>query len=404
MTKVCHLSPNHSVFDDRIFYKEAISLSKAGYKVIVISGVENLRKVEYGVDLWGVALPNYLKNYLKIWKGRGILMKLRFLWYAWKANAVIYHVHRPSLLPIVCLIKIAQRLLRKRHVFIVHEIRDFYLWEAWLDRLPIGWYRKLRLWCAEKMDRFFHRVFVDYVIGVEESKVERPKLYGMPLDKILVIENYVRLDLFPFVPKTFTPNSFTVAYVGGLSRLRGIDVLAKACVLFGKETGIRPTLLLAGKAYSQEDVTWTLNFCRENARYVNLKFLGWISHTNVSRVLSEADVCCACFYSNRYQRVWSGKAGPIKIYEYMSCGKPIIVTDAPALQFIVQKARCGVVVSSQGGARAIADALKYLYDHPSLLMEMGRNGRRAVEMWWNWSIGEEKLLRVYTQLVSCSSK
>ena len=50
MIKVCHISTVHPHNDDRIFYKECVSLSEAGYEVYYLVPSANER-IEYGVKI-----------------------------------------------------------------------------------------------------------------------------------------------------------------------------------------------------------------------------------------------------------------------------------------------------------------------------------------------------------------
>ena len=82
---ICMLSSAHSAFDDRIFYKEAKSLSKAGYEVVIIAQhgkeevVDNIRIIPLPIP------KNRLHRTTKtVWK----LFML-----ALKEKAEVYHFH-----------------------------------------------------------------------------------------------------------------------------------------------------------------------------------------------------------------------------------------------------------------------------------------------------------------------
>jgi len=318
-----------------------------------------------------------------------------FIYLGVKEKADIYHFHEPELLIAAGIIKLALLISGKR-IAIIHEIRDFYLSEAFLDS-RLNRCQKTALSIKIYWDKMIHRI-CDHIIGVEESKIERPLSYGISPQKITVIENYVPLDLFHEYSKQFDPQNFVLGYSGGLSFLRGIDKLANACVLFGKKVNIRPMLLLAGRFSSNEEEKQIIEYCKNNEQFVNLKFLGWIDHTEVPVRLAEVDICFALFYSKRYDKVFSTNAGPIKLYEYMALGKPIIATNAYALEHTINNAQCGIVVDPEGGVEAIVDAIEFYFKNPERLLQDGRNGRLAVEKYFNWSIAERKLFDVYKKL------
>ena len=68
--------------------------------------------------------------------------------------------------------------------------------------------------------------------------------------------------------------------------------------------------------------------------------------------------------------------------------RPVIVTDADEAAALVQACRAGLT-TSPGDAKALADAILELKEHPDLARQMGANGRRCIEEQWN----REKLAR-----------
>jgi len=401
--KVCFLTSRHEPWCFRIFYKEALSLRRACYAVHIITSTGYVRQVKAGITVHGFSLHGVVPYKFKI---NEILTRLTFIYLGVKARADIYHCHSPELLLVAYIIKLVQRLLFRKKVAIIHEIRDFYLHEAFLDS-HLGWRERLKLSLQAWWDKMIHRKF-DYIIGVEESKVERPLSYGIDPRKIATVENYVSLDLFHERRKKFDATEFVLAYSGGLSFLRGVDRLAKACVVFGKRVDLRPTLLLIGQFpnKAKEEEEWLVNYCKKNEQFVNLKFLGWVDHLEVPEILADADICFTLFYSKRYEKVLSTNAGPLKLYEYMALGKPIIATNARALERTIQSTQCGLIVDARGGVEAVAEAIEFYFRNPNRLLQDGRNGRLAVERDFNWSIAERKLLQIYRELMhnKCARK
>lgn len=333
-----------------------------------------------------------------------IAQRFAFIYLGFKTNADIYHCHEPDLLLAAYLIKVAQKLLRRKKVHIIHEIRDFYLDEKYLDS-RLGRFDQMILILRSKWDKMIHRKF-DCVIGVEEPKVERANSYGISHLKIAVIENYVPLDLFPHMPKKFNRGNFVLAYSGGLSSLRGVDKIATACVTFAIRNSVRPTLLIIGRfpKRMKNEEQWLFDYCQQNSQFVDLIYLGWVEHTEVPEILAAADVCFALFYSKRYDKVLSTKAGPMKLYEYMALGKPIIATNAPALQQTINAAQCGIIVHPDGGEAAVANAIEFYFKNPRRLQQDGRRGRKAVEQDLNWVASEKKLLNLYRELGSVNGR
>jgi glycosyltransferase involved in cell wall biosynthesis len=96
---------------------------------------------------------------------------------------------------------------------------------------------------------------------------------------------------------------------------------------------------------------------------------------------------------------------PVKLFEYMAAGIPAIASDFPLWREIVVGRNCGLCVDPQDPA-AIAAAIDALVTSPDLSATMGRNGQAAVAGEFNWSVEEQKLVRLYEDLlgdVECAS-
>jgi glycosyltransferase involved in cell wall biosynthesis len=88
---------------------------------------------------------------------------------------------------------------------------------------------------------------------------------------------------------------------------------------------------------------------------------------------------------------------PIKMFEYMSAGVPVIASNFPIWQEIVENNNCGICVDPLN-VNEIADAMKWILENPEEAAQMGRNGRHAVETIYNWEAESKKLVEVYQKL------
>jgi glycosyltransferase involved in cell wall biosynthesis len=85
---------------------------------------------------------------------------------------------------------------------------------------------------------------------------------------------------------------------------------------------------------------------------------------------------------------------PNKLFDYMLVGLPVVASDFPLYQEVVESNRCGLTVDPTR-PEEIARALEYLIEHPREAQQMGANGRQAVLETYNWEKESRRLLQIY---------
>jgi glycosyltransferase involved in cell wall biosynthesis len=90
---------------------------------------------------------------------------------------------------------------------------------------------------------------------------------------------------------------------------------------------------------------------------------------------------------------------PVKMFEYMAAGLPVIASDFPLWRQIIEGAQCGLLVDPMC-PEAIADAMRWILVHPIEAEAMGRRGRKAVEEKYNWNHEADKLIDLYKKLLA----
>ena len=119
-----------------------------------------------------------------------------------------------------------------------------------------------------------------------------------------------------------------------------------------------------------------------------------MSFQQVPAQLVSADVALALLQPIERYTV----ALPVKLFEYMACGLPVIISDFPANRTVVAGADCGILVDPTD-VEAVAAAIARLSADPAEARRLGANGRRAFETQYNWQTLEQKLLALYEELV-----
>jgi len=223
--KICIITTVHAPLDIRIFQKEAKALVQEGYDVSLIAQHER-DEIVGGVKI--IAIPKSRNRFTRFFE-----LAWRAFCYAFRQKADVYHFHDPELIPCGVLLKI---LNKSKVVYDVHEdLPKQILTKYWI---PTG-LRKL-VACCSQLTEAMGAFFFDRIVAATPKIAER-----FPTGKTVVVQNYPRLDELVMentIPYKQRPPY--VVYVGGISRPRGIEEMARAVGLLPEELKVR--LVLAG--------------------------------------------------------------------------------------------------------------------------------------------------------------
>lgn len=365
--KVCVLTSVHIPFDGRVFHKEACSLAKAGYEVVLIAKHDKEETVA-GVRV--VPLP---KARNRLHRMTAVLWRLYRL--AIKENADVYHFHDPELMVVGLLLK----LRGKKVIWDVHEHYP----NAILDKYYLS--KPARRIISKSFDLFERAVvrFFDYVIYTTP-------FVGARYQKMKVrsgrIENYPILEL----SKTFEPNpQEKIIYLGAMSPTRGLIEVIEAFALLAKKY---PSweLYLVGSSRPQSFEQEMKDLVAQRDVQANVKFIAWVPYEEKERLSSQASMGVITYlpYSNNTSCL------PNKLFDYMLVSLPVIASNFPLYREVVEPAQCGIIVDP-AKPEEIARAMAYLVEHPEEARQMGENGRKAVLQKYNWEKESERLLQIY---------
>lgn len=181
-----------------------------------------------------------------------------------------------------------------------------------------------------------------------------------------------------------------LVYAGRFSTDRGLLVIAAAMQRLAAQ-GQRPRLRLLGAWTNQgeEAAFWQAVAGLES----QVEPVGWVQFDQVPDQLASADVALALLQPIERYTV----ALPVKLFEYMACALPVIISDFPANRAVVAGADCGLLVDPSD-VEAVAAAITRLLDDPAEARRLGANGRRAFETQYNWQALEQKLLALVAEM------
>ena len=371
MIRVCHMTSAHAPEDERIFFKECVSLARNGYEVYQVSQGKSYEK--NGVHIIGVGelpsgrlkrMTSFAKNVYQA---------------ALALDADVYHFHDSELLPYG--LKLKRK--GKKVIFDSHEdTLESILEKKWIPA-PIR--KVVYRWFKGQQESVCRRI--DAVITVTPHLV---RFFQEINPRTVQVAN------FPILPESLPPSApqpGMLVFAGGVSRPWNHHTIIKA---LEKLPECRYRLCgPAGDAYLQE--------LKALPAWDRVEYLGRVPHEEVADLLCRSAVGMAVVSYMRNNDWKNGTMGNTKIFEEMLAGIPVVCTDFVLWREFVDRWHCGLCVSPED-PDAIAAAVQYLIDHPEEARRMGENGRRAVEEEFNWGVEEKKLLALYEDILKEQTK
>ncbi len=368
--RAVHITTVHPALDTRVFHREAMTLADEGYEVILVAPHEGDAAVQ-GVRIKGLRQPrNRLERMLGLtWRAYRL---------AQREQADVCHFHDPELLPVGLLLKLTTCA---RVIYDVHEdVPEQILTKHWIPRVlrrPVA--------AAVGLGEKLLARGVDAVVVATEGIAKR--FVGF---HPVVLRNFPSLSMFawPDARERSGPLGRLI-YVGGISRVRGAFEMVQALEHVARSSKVELTLVGRFEPAGLKEELSTL------AGWQHVQTTGWLPPEVAYELLKKADIGLVCLHPLPRHVV----ALPVKLFEYMGAGLPVIASDFPLWKEIVEGNNCGLCADPLD-PQAIAAAIEYLIAHPDEARQMGENGRRAVEEKYNWERESEKLRALYGRLLS----
>lgn len=312
---------------------------------------------------------------------RGRLARMMFgALRAWRAVRALrprlVHFHDPELIPLGLLLRCAgYRVIYDAHEDLPRQALTKY-WLPAMTRRPVSWAMSAVEWLAVRG--------LNAVVTAEPKIAERfPARKTTLAHNFPILNELVSPDVMPYSDR---PPHF--AYIGGITRLRGIMEMIDALHRSPTED-IR--LCLAG-VFQPAGLRTDME---ARPGWQRVDYAGWAGRAQVREILSKVRGGLVILHPTQKYR----DAYPTKMFEYMAASLPVIVSDFPLWRRIVEQAGCGLLVDPQA-PQAVAEAMQWILDHPAEAETMGQCGRAAVEQHYNWAPEAQKLLALYKQLLS----
>lgn len=217
--------------------------------------------------------------------------------------------------------------------------------------------------------------YVTITVGLTEELTRR---FGRRRH-LAVIPDGVRLK--PGEVDLEQPTGNIVAYAGHLYAWKGVDVLLEALVSVPEARG-----LVVGGHAAEPDLARTKARAGELGIADRVTFTGLVEPERVPELLRQASVLVL---PNQASAISTRFTSPLKLFEYMAAGRPIVASDLPSIREVLHD-RVDALLVAPGDARALGEAIHRLLADRNLARRLAAAAAKAVPQ-YGWDRRAERL-------------
>lgn len=364
------------VSPDTATWLEIISNLQSEYDVRLLTGyyAEKVQPNPHITNVWyynssNIPIVNRLTTYFSQDRAFSLAM------YSFRPHIVLFNTTNPLLL------RGAVKAKKKHGVKLVYDVRT----------LPVT-DRKVNRWIDPRLFemalRYVTRMFDGVTYITEEMRRYCGSAYNLPSHLSAVWTSGVTPELFRPEHASENERDFTVLYHGTIAKNRGLDCAVRAIALL-KDLDVSMNLLGKGDGVQQ-----LKNLASEIGVTDRVFFLNPINYEDVPDRINCVDAGILPFPN---WPAWN-TSSPIKLFEYLACSKPVIVTDIPAHKNVLNGRDFAFWVREHT-PEGFAKAIRLAFDQKSRFAAIGSAARQFVIERYTWEQQANNLQRFLNQVL-----
>lgn len=256
----------------------------------------------------------------------------------------------------------------------------------------VGWWRKAFGYFLNWIEGKAYRHSQHIVAVTPRIKEVLVAALGIKPEKIAVIPNGANTDLFKPMDTNqarrqlnLSGADYFVTFVGMLAAWQGVEYLIRSApyILKGYPESKFP---IVGDGTMKQGLIELTQRIGVSDRMI---FTGMVPYDKVPLYINASDVCVVP------KKPMAGGYSPLKLYEYMACGKPVVATRTSGFE-ILEGNNAGLLVNPEN-LQEFAEAIIKLLQDPELRKQMGENGRKYVVENHSWESVAKRVAEVCEQ-------
>jgi glycosyltransferase involved in cell wall biosynthesis len=268
--------------------------------------------------------------------------------------------HRRADAVIVRNLKLAEHLLRITDIppvfFESHEVHAQTFRES--HRIATLHQRR-KLAALERRERFVYRN-ADGLVALTPFLLADIRARYDTFAPSLVVPDGVDLRLAAAALQAPVPAPRQLLYLGSLHPWKGVEVLLEALVHV-RDARLR---IVGGTV---DRIRTLRRLARRFGVSTRAEFTGPVSPAQRFAVIAEAQIC---LLPSTNTSIGGRYTSPLKLFEYMAMGKPVVAGNLPAIRSVLSHGR-NALLAEPGSPRAFADRIRELLADPQLGRQLG---------------------------------
>lgn len=186
-------------------------------------------------------------------------------------------------------------------------------------------------------------------------------------------------------------NGPVVGFVGGIRPWHGVKILPMLLErLVGRYKDLQ--LVIAGDGPLREELERELKDRELTCNYV---FTSSLPQEEIARLITHFDVALAPYPQLDHAFYFS----PLKIFEYMACGAPVVASRVGQIEEVIRHGETGLLYPPDD-IEALVSACYQLLDVPSLRLRLGLAAAKEIRERYTWDHNAARVVELARSLIS----
>jgi glycosyltransferase involved in cell wall biosynthesis len=218
---------------------------------------------------------------------------------------------------------------------------------------------------------------------------------NIPKEKIYVFPSGGNISLFKPLDKiecrkilNLDVNKKYIGFVGNFYKYQGVDVLIESAKFVVKEMP-QVMFLIIGDGEMKNEWMRKVNDYGLDKYFI---FTGIIPYEKMPVAIGSMDICIAPFTKD------AGERSPVKVFDYLACGKPVIAGDIDCLKDIFKENE--ILFFPVENYEKLAESIIYLLKNEDIAKKLGENARKICEEKFDRENIAKKIVNIFIYLNS----